>query len=152
MTMNIDLAATELFAQLTVEEVEFLKSVGRELHFDEGDVLFEEDTPATHFYIVVAGRVGLELVSPRRRPIVIQTLGKGDLVGLSWLVPPHTWSWRARALDTTTAVSFDAAKVRAKCAEDHNLSEQMLRLVAAQAVSRLHAARTQLLDLYEFPR
>ncbi len=152
MNLSVDLGRTELLAHLTDEEIAFLESVAIESEFAEGEVLFEEDSEATRFYIVISGKVGLELVSPRRRPIVIQTLGRGELVGLSWFFPPHTWSWRARALDPTRTLGFDAAAVRAKCVEDHNLSEQVLRIVAKQAVNRLHATRTQLLDLYEFPR
>jgi len=152
MNLSVDLGTTELLSHLTEEEISFLESVATETEFVEDEILFEEDSEATRFHIVISGKVGLELVSPRRRPIVIQTLGRGDLVGLSWFFPPHTWSWRARALDATTTLGFDAAAVRAKCEEDHNLSEQILRIVAREAVNRLHATRTQLLDLYEFPR
>ena len=152
MTLETDLAATGVLAHLTDDEIAFLESIANEVVFESGQILFEEDTPADYFHIIVSGRVGLELVSPRRRPIIIQTLGSGDLVGLSWFFPPHTWSWRARALDTTKTFSFDAAAVRDRCTEDQNLAEQVLRLVAREAVDRLHAARTQLLDLYEFPR
>ncbi len=152
MKLSVALGSTELFAHLTPEEIEFLESIAVERDFAEGAVLFEEDTEAKDFYIVVDGRVGLELVSPRRRPIVIQTLGRGDLVGLSWVFPPYVWSWRARAIDPTRAIAFDATQVRERCGIDQNLSEQMLRLVAREAIRRLHGARAQLLDLYEFPR
>lgn len=145
-------AAVELLAHLTTEEIEFMESVSLPVQFAPGGVIFEEDTEATHFYVIDAGKVGLELVSPRRRPITIQTLGPGDLIGLSWFFPPHVWAWRARALDATTAVAFRADAVRARAAVDPNLAQQMLRLVAEEAIKRLHAARTQLLDLYEFPR
>ena len=152
MNLSVDLGTTELLSHLTEEEIAFLESVATECEYGESEILFEEDTEADRFHIIVSGKVGLELVSPRRRPISIQTLGPGDLVGLSWFFPPHTWSWRARALEATTTVGLDAAAVRARCEEDRNLSEQILKMVAGEAVNRLHAARTQLLDLYEFPR
>lgn len=152
MNLSVDLGSSELFAHLTDEELEFLESVATESEYHKDQILFEEDTEASRFHIIISGKVGLELVSPRRRPIVIQTLGRGDLVGLSWVFPPHTWSWRARALDATTTLNFDADAVRARCETDRNLSEQMLRIVAREAVERLHATRAQLLDLYEFPR
>lgn len=145
-------ASVELLAHLTPQEIDFMVSISDEESFSAGDIIFEEDTPATHFHVISAGKVGLELVSPRRRPIVIQTLGPGDLIGLSWFFPPHTWAWRARALDATTTIAFDAAAVRAEAQQDPNLAQQILHLVAREAVKRLHAARTQLLDLYEFPR
>lgn len=152
MKLARELSSSELLSQLTEDEIRFLESVATEHELAADTVLFEEDSPATHFYVIVKGRIGLELVSPRRSPIVIQTLGGGDLVGLSWYFPPHFWSWRARALDETTVVSFDAGLVLERCSEDQNLSQQILRIVAKEAVSRLHATRAQLLDLYEFPR
>jgi hypothetical protein len=47
---------------------------------------------------------------------------------------------------------FDAIRVRDRCTQDRNLSERILHMVAHESVTRLHAARAQLLDLYEFPR
>lgn len=152
--MNLDsaLGKTGVLAHLTEDEVSFLESAAVDRLFVEGDILFEEDAIAEEFFIIVEGRIGLELVSPRRRPIVIQTLGRGDLVGLSWVFPPYRWSWRARAMDPTKVIAFDARAVRERCVEDRNLSERILQMVAREAVKRLHGARTQMLDLYEFPR
>jgi len=152
--MNLDtaLGKSGILAHLTDEEIEFLESAAVDRLFTEGEILFEEDEVADDFFIIVEGRIGLELVSPRRRPIVIQTLGRGDLVGLSWYFPPYRWSWRARAMDPTKTIAFDAATVRERCLEDRNLAERILQMVAREAVKRLHSARAQLLDLYEFPR
>ena len=152
MKLDAALGPSGLLDDLTVEEVEFLESAAVDRLFAEGEILFEEDAVAEEFYIIVEGRVGLELVSPRRRPIVIQTLGRGDLIGLSWYFPPYRWSWRARAMDPTKTIAFDADLVREHCAQDRNLAERILQMVAREAVKRLHGARTQLLDLYEFPR
>jgi hypothetical protein len=55
-------------------------------------------------------------------------------------------------MDPTKTIAFDAALVRDRCAHDRNLAERILQMVAREAVKRLHGTRTQLLDLYEFPR
>jgi CRP-like cAMP-binding protein len=148
--MNLDAveARSELLSELSGAQLEFFESVSREVHFRSGDVLFEEDGVADVFYVILEGKVGLEMTSPGKPPIVIQTLGNGDLVGVSWLFPPHRWNWRARALADTATIAFDAATVRAQSELDRELAQQILGVVAGEAIRRLHSTRVQLLDLY----
>lgn len=148
--MNFDdvRASSSLLSALSNSQLEFLESISQEASFKTGDVLFEEESVANTFYVIVEGKVGLEISSPDKQPIVIQTLGNGDLVGVSWLLPPHRWNWRARAVADTTAIAFDAAALRAQVELDHELARRVLGVVAEEAISRLHSTRIQLLDLY----
>ncbi len=145
-------ASNILLRTLGETEIQFLETIAGDVRLPAGAVLFEEGGPADTFYIVVEGSVGLELTSPGREPMVIQTLGRGDLVGVSWLFEPHRWEWRARALADTTLAAFDAAAVRGRCAEDRELAYQVLDVVAGVLAERLHRTRMQLLDLYRGPR
>ena len=140
-----------LLAKLSNTELEFFESVSSVVGLDSGEVLFEEGGAADTFYIVSEGRVGLEMTSPGKTPMVIQTLGPGDLVGLSWFFAPHRWNWRARALGDTTVVAFDAAEVRRRCRENRDLALEVLGVLSAELAARLHRTRIQLLDLYKAP-
>ena len=126
----------------------FLESVAVDVEFGPGEMLFDENAVADKFYIIRHGLVGLELTSPGGPPLVIQTLRDNELVGVSWLIPPFRWEWRARAVKPTTAVEFDAAAVRERCEGDCELDRQILRGIVTAASTRLHSTRTQLLDLY----
>ena len=145
-------AGSALLGALGDVDVEFLETIAGELHLPAGAVLFEEGGPADTFYVVAEGSVGLELTSPGREPIVIQTLGRGDLVGVSWLFAPHRWEWRARALIDTALAAFDADAVRRRCVVDRDLALRVLEVVAGVLAERLHRTRMQLLDLYRSPR
>ncbi len=138
----------DLLAHLGPDQLEFLESVCTPMSYAAGDVVFEEDAPAKEFSIIVSGKVGLELAGPGRAPMVIQTLGTGDLLGLSWMYPPYRWNWRARARVETRTLSFDAAAVRVRCDQDSDFGRQVLGAVARQAIRRLHHTRTRLTDLY----
>jgi CRP-like cAMP-binding protein len=140
--------SSELLARLTNTELELFESLSTEMRVVNGEILFEEGGAADNFYIIIEGRIGLELTSPGRPPMVIQTLGPGDLVGVSWFFAPFRWSWRARAQGDTDLVSFDAAEVRRQCALNRDLDLEVLGAVAEEAVRRLHRTRIQLLDLY----
>lgn len=143
--------SSPLLAKLSNTELEFFESVSSVVGLSKGEILFEEGGAADTFYIISDGRVGLEMTSPGKMPMVIQTLGPGDLVGLSWFFAPHRWNWRARALSDTTVVAFDAAEVRKRCRENRDLALEVLGVVSAELAARLHRTRIQLLDLYKAP-
>jgi len=137
-----------LLQALSNTEVGLFESAATETRVSAGDILFEEEGPADVFYIVVEGKIGLELTSPGKKPIVIQTLGPGDLVGVSWLFPPHRWNWRARAMVDSDLAAFDATTIRSEMEQNRDLAWEVLRVVAGEVVDRLHRTRVQLLDLY----
>ena len=57
----------------------------------------------TRFYVIRHGRVAIEVADPPTGPRVIDTVGDGDVVGWSWLVPPYRWIFDARATDDVDA-------------------------------------------------
>jgi len=142
---------SSLLQALTATEVGLFESVAAEIRLPAGAVLFEEDGPADAFYIVVEGRIGLELTTPGKDPIVIQTLGPGDLVGVSWLFPPHRWNWRARAIVDSELAAFDATIIRSELEKNRDLALEVLTVVSGEAVQRLQRTRVQLLDMYRGP-
>ena len=137
-----------LLRALTAGSLAFLESVSARLVFHSGEVIFEEDDPAASFFVIESGRVGLEVHSPAAPPIIVSTLGRGELLGISWLFPPARWNWTARALEETAVVAFDAEAVRVRCEEDTDLALHVYATIAASAVRRLNATRVRLLDLY----
>jgi CRP-like cAMP-binding protein len=137
-----------LLRALSNTELDLFESVSTERRLAAGEILFEEAGPADTFYFVAAGKVGLELTAPGKEPIVIQTLGPGDLVGVSWLFQPYRWNWRARAVVDTDLVAVDATLIRAHLEKNRDLALEVLTVVAAELVGRLHRTRIQLLDLY----
>jgi CRP/FNR family transcriptional regulator, cyclic AMP receptor protein len=112
-----------------------------------GHRLFEEGGTAHRFWLLQSGHVALDLHSPGHR-LIVETLGPGDLVGLSWFVPPYRWQFGATAVQDTVTFELNAIAVRAACEEDPALGYALLRRVMSAASSRLHATRLRLLDLY----
>jgi CRP-like cAMP-binding protein len=113
-----------------------------------GHRLFTEGGTAHRFWLLQRGHVALDLHSPGRSRLIVETLGPGDLVGLSWLVPPYQWQFGATAVQDTVTLELNAIAVRAACEEDPVLGYALLRRVMSAASSRLHATRVRMLDLY----
>jgi CRP/FNR family cyclic AMP-dependent transcriptional regulator len=116
--------------------------------FEQGEYLFREGEQADCFYIIRHGKVILETFAPGKESITIQTLGDGDILGWSWLVPPHLWSYDGKALELTRAISLDGKCLREKCEEDHDLGYEIFKRFSLIIVKRLAATRMQLMDVY----
>lgn len=113
-----------------------------------GEALFREGRPASHAYLVTHGHVGIEVHAPGRGSLAVSTVGAGELLGWSWLLPPHAWRFDATARSAARLVALDAATVRAACDHDAALDRRITRQVIRTMTTRLEAARHQLLDLY----
>jgi hypothetical protein len=93
--------------------------------------------------------VALEAPGPRKEPRRIQTLDADDVLGWSWLFPPHEWFFDARALELTRAIALDGKCLRGKCEADQRMGYQLMKRFSALVVERLQATRMQLINLYE---
>ncbi len=118
------------------------------VRFETGATLFREGDEATQFFVVREGRVALDIFAPGRGPITIQTVGAGEVLGWSWLVPPYHWRFSARAVELTRAIALDGECLRGKCEKDHSLGYELLKRFTDIMSQRLDATRLQLLDLY----
>ena len=95
-----------------------------------------------------SGHVALDVHAPGGRQLIVETLDEGDLLGLSWLVPPYQWQFGATAVQDTMTFEFNVGAVRAACESDADLGYQLLQRVMSAALSRLQATRVRMLDLY----
>ena len=135
------------FAAFSPEARELMAGCAHNVHFAEDERVLSEGGHADLFYVLRSGRVAIEVDDPRRGPLVIETLGPGQIVGVSWLLPPHTWTFDARAVEETSAIQFDGSCLRGKCDDDPVLGYEFYKRFAGLFHERLHAARLQLLDL-----
>lgn len=152
MKLDSLVQSSKLLSRLREEDLEFLGSVATEVALPAGTVAMSEGESADQFFIVAEGKVGLELVSEGREPVIVETLGPGDLVGVSWLFPPYRWAWTARAVVDSSLVSFDAVQVRKRSDDDVELRNRLLESIGRAAIRRLQATRLQLLNLFEMNR
>jgi CRP/FNR family cyclic AMP-dependent transcriptional regulator len=120
----------------------------KNVRFEAGQHLFHEGGEADAFYLLRHGRVALEVSVPGRGSTCIQTLREGEVVGLSWLIPPYRWTYDARALDLVRAISIDAVCLRRKLEADHDLGYEMMKRFVPVLLEGLHDAQIRMLDVY----
>ncbi|MBL29407.1 MAG: Crp/Fnr family transcriptional regulator [Rhodospirillaceae bacterium] len=136
------------FAGLEERFLNLVTGCAKNVRFDAGSYLFREGESADAFYLIRHGSAALEVVTPGRGAIAFQTVSAGEIVGVSWLVPPYRWTYDARALELVRAISIDAKCLRNKSEADHDLGYEMMKRFMPVIVQRLHSTRLQMLDVY----
>jgi len=136
------------FAGLDADAMRLIAGCASNVHFRAGEVIFGEGEAASRFYVIRHGRVALQIHSPTRGPLVIDTMDEGEVLGWSWLVPPYRYFSAARATTPVRATALDGACLRGKCDADAELGYQLLKRVTTVMYERLQSARIRLLDLY----
>jgi len=116
--------------------------------FKTGETILSEGEFANRCYLIETGKVVLESVGSFDEPLLIETIGAGDLLGWSWMFPPYAWQFTARAIEPTTAIFFLGTILREYCEKDHSLGYKLLKRISAVMVKRLQAAHKQMLSVY----
>ncbi|HTX83574.1 MAG TPA: Crp/Fnr family transcriptional regulator [Streptosporangiaceae bacterium] len=140
------LGAQPFLRTLPADSITRLAETARHISVPAGHRLFDEDSPARKFWIIDAGQVALDALVPGVGRVVIERLGRGDVVGLSWLEPPYQFRYGAITTQPMQAYEFDAVAVRAACEQEPALGYALLNRFMAIALHRLQATRARLLE------
>ncbi len=135
-----------LIEEMEQPQLEKLKSMAVETEFEKNQVVFRETEECQQFYLILSGRVALEMKAPSN-PITVQTLGPGDEFGWSSLLMRETWHCQVRCLDHVRALAFDGRKLLDACYADHSFGFALMRRLVQILASRLQVSRLQLVDM-----
>ena len=138
-----------IFAGLPEGMLEVIAGCAVNVHFAADETIFREGDSADTFYVIRRGRVAVEIADPGRGSLVIDTLGPGEVLGVSWLLPPYVSTFDGRAVESTSAVAVDGNCLRNKCDADQRLGYELFQRFAGLIRDRLQSARLRLIDLHD---
>jgi CRP-like cAMP-binding protein len=142
------LAEHQFFNGFNEEYFALIVGCASNVRVDAGKMILQEGEQANQFYLIRSGKVSIQVMTPNKGPVIIQTLHEGDILGWSWLVPPFTWHFDAKAIELTRMIALDGKCLRTKCENDHDLGYELLKRFADIMTKRLESTRLQLLDIY----
>ena len=151
-TLERIIAEHPFFAGLELNYPNLLTGCASNARFDQGTYIFKEGEEANEFYLIRAGKVAVEIFAPQRKPIMVATLGEGEILGWSWLLPPYQRKFHAHAIEPVRAIALDGKCLRTKCEQNHDLGYEMLKRFAQIMERRLEVTCLQLLDVYAVGR
>jgi CRP-like cAMP-binding protein len=118
------------------------------VHFRKGQTILREGELANRFYLIENGKVVLESGEGFGDPVIIETIGDGDLLGWSWMFPPYVWHFTARAAEPTEAIFFYGTILREYCERDPSLGYELFKRITPVMLKRLQSARRTMLLLH----
>jgi len=151
-TLERIIADHPFFAGLDGGFTNLMVSCASNVQFKAGTYIFKEGDAANSFFLIREGKVALELFPSQHKPIIVSTIGIGEILGWSWLFEPFQWKFSARAADNVRAIALDGKCLRTKCEENHDLGYEVLKRFARIIEQRLDATRLQLVDVYAVRR
>jgi CRP/FNR family transcriptional regulator, cyclic AMP receptor protein len=146
------LQAIPWFEVMTTDHFNKMVGISKILKFEPGQSIFHEGDKEDYLYIVLEGRVAIEISIPGRGRIRILTADPMDVVGWSSVTPVvRQRTAGARAVFPSRLVAIDANNLRRLCDEDHSLGYYVMRRLANVVAGRLLTTRLQLLDMFANP-
>ena len=146
--MATRVALHPFLAGMNRTQLALLQDCAMATRFKTGQTILREGEFANRFYLIESGKVVLESAVGLGKPVVIETIGAGDLLGWSWMFPPYVWHFSARAIEPTEAIFFYGTILREYCEKDHSLGYELFKRMSAVMVKRLQAARGTMLAIH----
>ena len=146
--ISVRVALHPFLAGMNPKQLALLTECAMINHFKPGQVILREDEIANRFYLIETGKVVLESGETFGDPVVIETIGAGDLLGWSWMFSPYTWHFTARAIEPTEAIFFYGTILREYCERDPSLGYELFKRMAPVMLRRLQAARKRMLAIH----
>ena len=134
-------------ADLEPAHAKFLVSCTKNARFRAGEYLLREGDREDALFLIRQGSVAIEMPRPGGEPITVETVGAGDVLGVSLLTPVAA-HLDCRARETVVAFAIDNACLRRKMDDDPRLGYAITMRLLARTYERLARSRLQHLDVY----
>lgn len=140
------LSSHELFSDFNQDSIKFLGECAISRSINKEEILFQQGEPANKFYIIRSGQISIQIPAIMGPELEIQTVGKDQVLGWSWLISPYRWSFQAKAETDSELLEFDGALIRERCEQETKFGYALLKKFAGLMAERLGAARQKMMD------
>jgi len=140
------------FNTLTPDHFKKTAELAHIRHAKAGEIFFREGDKQDYIYIVLEGRVSLEIFVPHHGKVRFCTAEPYDVFGWSSVTPGmHQRTAGAMAVLDSTVACLDAEGLRQFAEKDHDFGYLLMRRLANVVASRLMVTRLQLIDMFAGP-
>jgi CRP-like cAMP-binding protein len=154
MNAQINLRQVPFFTELSEEQVQVLHQHAHEVSAGAGEYLFHRNDKLDHFYLVLDGLFEVIFETPKLQmayriqdqpshiqyePVVIATVGEGEVLGWSGLVPPHQATSCVRARGKAGLLAFDCQKLLEHFEQDCSFGFKVIHAAAQVIGNRIQA-------------
>ncbi len=152
-TVQAELEKIPWFKELKPEHLRRMSEISKLRRVKAGEMLFREGDKQDFMYVVLEGRVALDLYVPHRGKVLFYTAEEWEVFGWSGVTPTvRQRTAGAMAVIDGMVVAIDAARLQELCDRDHDLGYLFMRRMTNIIASRLMVTRLQLLDMFAEPQ
>jgi len=119
------LARVPIFEHCTLEEIASIAAVAQEHDFAPGQIIVTQGTPGQAFYLILAGRVGIERDG---RPL--GAFGTGDFFGEMSLLDKAPRSATITAIEPTTCLMLSSWDFKAVLERTPSIAIKLLEVLS----------------------
>jgi CRP/FNR family transcriptional regulator, cyclic AMP receptor protein len=146
------LQAIPWFQEISTEHFDKMVELAHIVKKNKDQELFREGDKEDFLYVVLEGRIAIEMTVPGRGRVRISTAEPMDVVGWSSVTPVvRQRTAGARAVLPSRLMAFDALALRQFCDDDHDFGYLFMRRMSNVVAGRLLSTQLQLLDIFAGP-
>ena len=116
--------------------------------YEANDILFHEGEPAEYVYLVVTGRIMLELCPATIYQKNLMSVGPGEMLGWSSFVEQRNYASTGVVVAPTQLVKIDGKQLRAICDRDPEFGYDFMHRIMRALAKRLTTTWSQLANIY----
>jgi CRP-like cAMP-binding protein len=138
------------FGNLAEADLFQIAMIADEFSADTGVVLFEEQQPADHLFLLLEGSVDLYYTSAEeyhpkiKKEFVVGEINPGEIFSLSAMLDPYILNASAKTAKPSRYVRIDAIALRKMSEENDKMGCMMMHQIAKALMERLAYTRVQL--------
>ena len=144
-----DIKRIDFFKDFTEDELKAVQEICNEESYRAGAIIFNEDDPALHLYVLKTGKVSTEIKIASGKYLSVLTLSNfAEPLGWSALVEPFRFTATARCVEDSTIFSIDAMKLMDLIKKDYRMGFLVMRRIARLISERIRDTRLQLIHTF----
>jgi CRP-like cAMP-binding protein len=116
--------------------------------FDTNDILFHEGEAAEYVYLVVTGKIVLELCPSTIYQKNLMSVGPGEMLGWSSFVDQRNYASTGVVVAPTQLVQIEGKRLRAICDSDPEFGYDFMHRIVHALAKRLTTTWSQLANVY----
>ena len=138
------LRASPLLHTMESKHLKKLAAIAVEAEFGKDEIIYQRGQMGQALYLIVEGEVTIATDVPGQEPVVLHTLGPGQLFGWSALFPQERKMFKTRATRPTRVLVMAAEQIRTIWQADTAFEYALIRRGGEAMANRLTMIRQQL--------
>ena len=120
----IFLKSVDIFEHATVEQLGRIAGLTEEVHFEPGEIIFNEGEPGDAFYLLLSGRVFIE-----RSGNILREMKEKEAFGTLEVLDFHPRAVTAKALDQVRALKLNGQEFHDLLSLDIEMVQAVFRML-----------------------